>query len=75
MENRLERVIEDFNTIANQFETDYLENFREEPTIHIVLGKSELVKLICGAFCVDNHEVESINFDGDLRVVLKKIEE
>ena len=75
MENRLERVIEDFNTIANQFETDYLENFREEPTIYIVLGKSELVKLICGAFCVDMHEVESINFDGDLRIVLKKIEE
>ena len=75
MENRLERVIEDFNTLANRFETDYLENFREEPTINIVLGKSELVKLVLGAFCVDMHEVESINFDGDLRVVLKKIEE
>ena len=75
MENRLERVIEDFNTIANRFETDYLENFREEPIIHIVLGKSELVKLVLGMACVDNHEVESINFDGDLRVVLKKIED
>lgn len=75
MENRLERVIEDFNTIANQFETDYLENFREEPTINIVLGKSELVKLVLGMACIDMHEVESINFDGDLRVVLKKIEE
>jgi len=74
MQNRLDKVIEEFNTVANQFETDYLD-LREEPVLHITLGKSELVKLVMGAFSVDNHEIEDIKFDGDLRIVLKKIKE
>lgn len=73
MQNRLDKVIEEFNTVANQFETDYL-NLKEEPVLHITLGKSELVKLVMGAFSVDNHEVESVSFGDDLRIILKKIE-
>ena len=74
MESRLDKVIQGFNDLSNHFESEYLKNFREDPLINIVLGKSEIHKLILGAFAIDGHEIDSIKFDGDLKIVLTKIE-
>jgi len=75
MESRLDKVIGDFNRLANQFETDYFELYKDKPQIELVLGNEDLKKLILGAFAVDEHNIESIKFDGDLKVTLKKIKD
>jgi len=71
--SKLTDIIEEFNDLSNALEAQYTE-LREEPIAYIILNKQSLEQLIKGAFCVDNHIVTDIKFDGeDMKVSLEKI--
>jgi len=74
MESRLETVLSDYSTLANQFEETY-ELHKDKPQLVLLLSKEGLEKLILGFSSIDGHKIESIKFDGDLKVTLKKIKD